>query len=436
VSDSWGKVHAIWVADLDNSEESADNALYYSSWDGEKWSIPNDIYFEPRGGLWKPRVTADANGWLHLAWTRNGNLYYSRARIEDADQANGWIVPYSPNTLKVTNVSLAVDSSNNVHAVFCYNRDGGYLAYQRTTDVDRWTTPVELDIIEGCWTRIAVDERDRLHVVYSEQPGSGPGSAVYYLFSDSGGSNWDSPQIIDDGSTGYVDQYGPSWINVVTIGADEVHIIWHGAPSGQRWHQWSEDGGDTWSEPSQVFADHRGLTEPVALAADSEGTLHIVTLGWLETEERPIGPYYSNWKDGKWAALTAITERTDWDPEGPEIVIAGGNKLITTWRHQEIDTNQAWTAFLPLDVPAKTHPPRITRISETDTISQQALTVDEDEIMVDSSTEQLSNNKSLSDDPASGFLFDPIFAAFLSVALFLIAVIAASRYFSKRKQIR
>lgn len=436
VADSWGKVHAIWVADLDASEESAGNALFYSSWDGEKWSNPNDIYFEPRGGLWKPRVVVDTNGWLHLAWTRNGKLYYSRARVENANQANSWTVPYSPSTLKATNVSLAVDSSSNVHAVFCYNRDEGYLAYLRTTDVDRWTTPVELASVEGCWTRIALDEKDRLHVVYSEQPGSGPGSAVYYLSSDSRGSNWDSPRIIDDGSSGYVDQYGPSWINVAAIGPDEVHIVWHGAPSGQRWHQWSEDGGDTWSEPSQLFPNHRGLTEPVALAADSEGTLHMVTTGWLETEERPIGPYYSKWKDGKWAPLTEITKRTNWDPEGPEIAIAGGNKLVTSWRHQENDTNQAWTAFLSLDAPAKTPPPRITRISETDTISQQPLVVDTDEPTVDSSTEQLSSKVPISDDPSGGLLFDPILAAFLFVALFLIATIAAARYFSKRNQIR
>lgn len=431
-ADPWGTVHAIWVTDLDSSDQVANNSLHYSSWDGNTWSTPIDIYLEDSGGLWQPKMVADTDGWLHLTWTRSGNLYYSRAYVDDAGQTNGWSEPYSPSGLKASNASLAVDSSNNIHVVFCTNRAEGYLAYQRTDGIDRWTNPVELASTDGCWTRIAVDGSDRLHVVYSDQAESGDGSAAYYLQSTSLGSSWSSPVTVDDGGTGYVNQLGPSWINVAAIGLDEVHIVWQGAPAGQIWHQWSENGGVSWSAPLHLFPDHHGLTEPVALAADSENTLHMVTSGWLETGEKPNGPFYTKWEDGTWDSLSKITDRSDWDAEGPDMVIAGGYMLIVSWRHQEADTNQAWTYILPLDAPAIIHQPRFIQASENNAISQSQHPLNEQESIFDPASYQNSGSKPFSDDPDNDLSFDPMTTAVLIVAIFLVLTIVAGRYMSKR----
>ena len=73
-ADPWGTVHAIWVTDLASSDQAANNAIHYSSWAGDVWSLPIEIYFDLSGGLSQPKMVADSDGWLHLMWTRGGNL--------------------------------------------------------------------------------------------------------------------------------------------------------------------------------------------------------------------------------------------------------------------------------------------------------------------------------------------------------------------------
>ncbi|MGB3715257.1 MAG: sialidase family protein [Candidatus Promineifilaceae bacterium] len=352
VADLWGNVHAIFAAKTGIGEGASFDTLYYSKFDGYNWTQPIDVLYKSGSNFWSPQLTVDSDGWLHLVWIDGPMAMYSQASAHAADLADSWSEPIRVSQGTVRNASIVAGLDGYVHMVYCSSEELGYLAHARTANGSDWSRPVEIAMVGGCWTRAAEDENGGLHVVYSEQPGAGVGSAVYYTRSADGGASWSIPLLVDSKDEGYLENYGPSWVNLATVGTDEIHIIWDGTPAGQRWHQWSADRGETWSKPSQISSIHRGLTEPNALAVDSSGRVHMVSLGWLGAKDKPIGPFYTSWRDGLWSPLAFIGERGDWEPEGGSAAILGGNHLVAGWRHETGEGNEVWVSDMAIDSPS------------------------------------------------------------------------------------
>jgi hypothetical protein len=67
----------------------------------------------------------------------------------------------------------------------------------------------------------------------------------------------------------------PEWINVAVDEEDRVHLVWVGSPGASRVHQWSDDAGLTW-HPRQVAIPSGGYNGSLGLAVDGAGTLHLL----------------------------------------------------------------------------------------------------------------------------------------------------------------
>lgn len=351
VTDQWGNIHAIFPAMIGTGENAPFDTLFYAMFDGSQWTQPNDVLFRESGNFWLPQMTVDSDGWLHLVWIDGPRAMYSRAPVHAAGIANSWSEPTRISNDAVRNASIFAGGDGSIHVVYCSSEEADNLAHIKTENGYDWSRPVEITTTGGCWTMAAKDGNGRLHVVFSEQPGVGAGSAVYYSRSVDGGLSWTAPLEIDSKDERYLANYGPSWINVATVGLDEIHIIWDGNPAGQRWHQMSVDGGESWSEPYQIVSDHRGLTGPNTLIVDGSGTVHMVSLGWLDTEDNPKGPFHASWRDDDWTAMELIGERSDWDAEGGSAAILGGNLLVAGWRHQTGEGNEVWVSKMTIDSP-------------------------------------------------------------------------------------
>jgi len=263
--------------------------------------------------------------------------------------------------------------------------------------------------------------------VYSEQPASGPGIGVYYLRSNDAGDSWTELLQIDSGEAGYDDQYGPSWPNILAVGEDQVHIVWDGQPAGQRWHQWSNNSGTSWSKSEVINKLHRGLTEPNGLAVDSSGVVHLLTLGWLDTNEFPNGPFYTYWKDGEWAPISRVTERSDWDAEGPSLAVVNGNQLLATWRHQEGSTNEAWASSLLVDAPLISPEPIAPQF-----VDEQTSLDNSQPVNVEQGNDQLSvtsKPRAFAEDGVdrSNPILDPVLIAAIAAGLFLVLAFLVAR---------
>jgi hypothetical protein len=101
-------------------------------------------------------------------------------------------------------------------------------------------------------------------------------------------------------------------------------VAWAG---GGTFHQWSADGGQTWSVPTQLCGG-AGLTRAPALAVDSAGVVHLAAIC---TE----GLAYSCWREGTWSTPETIDAGSKgYEPYHPALVVSEGNRLFVLWAAQ------------------------------------------------------------------------------------------------------
>jgi hypothetical protein len=362
-ADMWGGVHAFWSVTFEE-DASIGDTLFYSFWDGLAWSAPVDVLYTPGEPIWIPKVAVDAQGWLHVVWTDNpaGQVWYIRVPATEASSVHAWARPIAVPAGLASGLSIGVDDAGTAHLVYCGAGAHQGVYHTSSPDGSSWSTSTYVgdtgntaaESIE-CRLGLAVDARDRLHVVWGQS--FVQVAPIYYSRSEDGGRNWLPPVEVDRKDERYWELYAPGRPNILAIGADEIHLVWFGAPGGQRWHQWSADGGDTWSPAEQIHPGFRGFMEPPGVASDSAGTLHLASSGWVD--DGPSGVFHTYWRDGHWSALALIPRPEGQAGEGGEytpLVVTGGNTL-----HAVGDLNGfggIWASSLALDVPGVPLEPR------------------------------------------------------------------------------
>ena len=343
------------------------DTLFYARWDGEVWSWPVDVLVSPRGSAaWYPDLAVTPDGTLHAVWNSAGapgELMYSHAPACCADDPRNWSPPVSLGMPVLDAPALAADDQGRLHAAFASSETGN-IVYRRSDDGGA-TWPVWVNILGemyqadeyAIYPRLAVDARGRVHIVWTVLPW--PGRLVMYARSDDGGDTWSEPQVIDSVYYGHYASAatGPGWgpilIDVETFGEDEVHLMWDGAPTVERNHVWSSDGGETWSGPNLLFPETTGVGRSGwnDMVIDSTGTLHVVSLG---------GPLYDTWPGGDPSRSTLIAQGRE--TEGAElmrIALSLGNQLHVVWHDK--GTGQPYPVWYVagemVEVPAVTAQP-------------------------------------------------------------------------------
>ncbi len=135
-------VHIAWYDERDGNSE-----LYYkrSTNGGVSWSADTRITIDP--GLSQSPCIAASGSFVHIFWDEdrdlNGEVYYIRSTNEGA----GWEPPIrlTYDSAWSWNPSVAV-SNNNVHVVWCDDRDGNQeIYYNRSSDAGiSWGTETRL----------------------------------------------------------------------------------------------------------------------------------------------------------------------------------------------------------------------------------------------------------------------------------------------------
>jgi len=342
-TDMAGNVHVMWGQTKGREEQPA---LFYTRWNGEEWSPPLDVLISPQGdSAGFPDLAVAPDGTLHAVWgtSVSGELMYAHALACCADDARNWSQPVSLGMPVTAAAALVAGARGRLHAAFA-SLETGNVVYRRSDDGGA-TWPVWVVILGEMhqgdeytgYPRLAVDGRGRVHAVWSVLPW--PGRLVMYARSDDGGDNWSEPQVIDSVYYGHYAtdrdlDYGPIFIDVEAFGEDEVHLIWDGAPTVERTHIWSFDGGETWSEPSLLIPELTGVGRQGYndMVVDSAGTLHAVALG---------APYHASWSAGRWSPSTVIAQHGA--SEFMRIAQGLGNHLHVVWLdYAGLETQTVW----------------------------------------------------------------------------------------------
>jgi hypothetical protein len=348
VADAAGNVHLVWSQTMGaNPPPGEGDTLYYARWDGTKWTEPVDVLVSPQGALEWPDLAITPDGMLHLVWDTGGTssvLFYAHAPACCANDVHQWSEPTALQGPMLGGASaILADQQGRLHIAYS-SLDSGSVMYMYSNDGGQsWSRPVAISGTDlqsdefTNWPRLAMDDRGRLHAVWTVMPW--PGRAVMYARSDDGGLSWGKPTVIDTASRpDYANNsYGPIYIDVVTRGEDEVHLIWDGAPTVERNHIWSADGGKTWSKPILLFPEitDSGRSGFNDMAVDSAGTLHAIALG---------GPFHATWEDPVWSTSQRIPMPASVS-SGAELVrlaISRGNTLHVVWLKKDARPFTVW----------------------------------------------------------------------------------------------
>jgi hypothetical protein len=333
VCDPYQNMHMFWA---DNSDTASSATIYYRTDISGNWSIPKDILLSDPAVYYLSAAVSGRDNTVHLAWSNDVGrslLYYSVAPLVDAGNPRAWLKPVVLDE-NIFNPVVQVDPAGAVHIVYASSDEGqtnfDVLHLQSADGGITWSDP---DIIfstvfsQQSYIRIemAIDGKGRIHVGLTQRSVEyGVYYEAGYVRSPDGGVTWDPYVVIDDTSGTF---QGVEWIAPYAFGDDEIHLTWH---DPRRLHQQSNNGGRTWSSPTEIMPLGAAFGGPNHLAKDSAGNLY-AAIAWSD------GVYVVGQDELGWGLPEQVDNRPI-DPHGQHIVSCQGNQLHVIYWDRTGDT--------------------------------------------------------------------------------------------------
>lgn len=347
VVDANGRTHVIW------REDAVPSFFYASEVDGA-WREPVAVRLpftttDQVGNeiLLDPFLLADDQGRMHAFWqNEDANLLYSSAPVDEIATFSSW---GSPQRLAETAVDFAVaQAGGGLYLTYVRNAETGeapagiYLrqlaggaqawsdpslvfqsAYFRSIDATEANVGVAASLSEIAATApitetAPVTATETLTATAGVATSADSALAapanvllvwdnalqeqVYAMQSNDSGATWTEAAIVDARAADDAEEdAGPAHIVSFARG-DELHMTWvagHGNGCVQ-YHQWSGDGGRTWSLPRMIAAEGLDCPTSNAFVAGEEGLILLLSqIGGVN--------YLRAWNGSDWS----VPERQD-----------------------------------------------------------------------------------------------------------------------------
>jgi hypothetical protein len=385
--DSSGRVHVVWCQTVRSSVEPEESGrlperAFYTVWDGQSWSEPNDIV-PPNREIVRNAITVDRGDRLHFVYAYrvrgmgSTGIYYTQADSDVAWAANAWSPPHLVSGRGRSYMGdVGIDDDGVLHLIIDDTGDlesdicpaCADIFYRRSIDGGQtWSSPIDLAAMPwgASHEQMEIDPAGTLHVTWDEgwDRLTGRGQPIYsaYVASSDGGLTWSEPLTIAHPVTGTTQ---------LAVGADGdggVMLVWRMASVEDNaiYYQWSRNGGRTWGAPASIPAIFaRTWMSPYDMydmATDSAGHIHLVAVGRLSDERTaPLGVYHLVWDGAAWSGPETVYAR-DNAPEYPKLEILRGNRLHLVWftRPDEFGEGQyhVWYTQGQSDAPYQAPPP-------------------------------------------------------------------------------
>jgi hypothetical protein len=350
IADRFGNVHVFWSEEIGGEPIMGvpkalihdGNTIMYTRWDGKSWTQPIDILFVPNDNVATYiAVTLDKDNWLHVIWSGQSDIFYSKAPAWKADSARSWSDPVavaSDNARSQWESDILASADGNLHILYATGgSDAGIYHILSQDRGETWGPPVRvsgpLDLLEESVSnaRMCADGTGRLHATWQTNQQDGFGQSAYYARSTDGGATWSTPYQLGYREPG---DYGVVFPGIACVGDSEIHIInvggaWHNG----RYEHISTDGGATWSEPYHILTDLEGVNGYTYLLTDGAGQKHLITTMRTRAEQQG-GTFYARWLGNEWSPVTlAVPESEDTGP-GAHWTVATvrlGNEIHVIW---------------------------------------------------------------------------------------------------------
>ncbi len=319
VADAQEQVHVFWTQLINGSSGSGvsnstiASAIYYSRWNGDRWSLPSAVLTTPAGDARQPAVTLDAKGHLLTVWSGgDGEIYFSLADSRQATSSSDWATPQTLPSLRPlgSSPSIIVDKSGTIYVAYAVplNEERGVYLTQSKDDGKTWSQPIQIfDGAAAGWEMVdkpilALAGEGQLHVLWIRSTipsGTGP-QALYYARSEDGGQTWSAAQEVVEKHV--------VWSDLIGLDGGLVYRLWQedSAGRGMVWHQYSTDDGVTWSNPTSI-SSFGGSNGPITFSVDSAGGLHLLLLN--DRGEGLFSLQHWSWQGDRWVTQEGLELR-------------------------------------------------------------------------------------------------------------------------------
>lgn len=323
--DQAGNVYVVWSEYFRPDDGGWGDAISLAMWDGNVWSEANDIYTAPPfNTAHLPAIAVDSRGLIHLIWLQGYRLLYGHAWSQHEPwKALSWSEPQGLSQGDAYWNDIAVDGRDRIHVVWSEAEVG--LVYARSVDGgETWSEPTEIAQRESDQVMLASDGEDSLYVTWAHVRGNAVDAwPVYFSYSQDAGQTWSEPVDLAESQP---DKY--EWPDVAVDGQGTVHLVFYRPFIWSFCHRTFSPQDGTWSDLQVVKT---GLAMPYGhpgLATDSDGRPHVV----VPTLGVSCGVFHTVWDRQAWSPMTRISTNTVGKASHMgRLVIGQGNQLHVVW---------------------------------------------------------------------------------------------------------
>ncbi|MCA9916346.1 MAG: exo-alpha-sialidase [Anaerolineales bacterium] len=391
-------IHAFWsqsenpvaTGRISNPLTVPGNEIFYSRLEAGAWSAPRPVLASPNGSQADfPAVASNRQGSLFVVWAGDepNGIYFSRALADRAASVTEWIEPQilpAPRE-SATWPSIVSDGGSRIYVAYTIplNEERGIYLTRSDDDGDTWSDAVLVFDGEAAnWDLIGPPSLTRtldgtMHLLWTRwtQVPEMQAIALAYSRSEDDGQTWSAPEIVTE----------EPLLGSSILGVQErlVHRIWTGLLDSRPviLHQFSEDGGLTWSAAGRVV-DPSFVPGPTVLIADQNENPVILHLAENNASQLVLQEWV--WRTDRWVegeqqmlqetavnadAISAIAA-----PDGQIAVMYGSlilqeddsliDEMIYTGRQWPVDDLSVTRAPLPTLTPTPVVQPTNTPIPE------------------------------------------------------------------------
>jgi len=279
--DDKDQFHMLWIQrDQNNGQENS--SIYYTKWDGIIWTQPQTIYVATQGDISELDTAVDRER-IMVVWSEgiNNQILFSWSNTDKAQNPSEWATPLQSSTPLFTGTSPRLHANNSGIVYIAYskpiNEDRGIYVVKSTDEGKNWSAPSQVfnagdagwDIADS--PELATDQSGSVHVTWVKKsfPEDGYLLALYTSQSGDQGATWLNPSVVEEGDL--------TWGQINGIRSSNLYRTWQEVDIGTQlvnWHQFSIDGGVTWSLPTSVTDPEDEIGSPV-VTTDTAGRLYL-----------------------------------------------------------------------------------------------------------------------------------------------------------------
>lgn len=380
VVDEKNQFHVFWIQ-KDQVDSNLTYSIYYARWDGNQWSQPVNIYSAPQGEI-SHLAAAVQKEQLLIVWSESADnsILFSWSNIDNGINPAEWITPVVLSTARYTGTSPVVlaDNSGVIYVAYSkpINEERGIYIVKSTDNGKNWSDPNQVFNGEAAgWDLIgppalASDEYGSINVIWGKEsyPADSNLLGLYSSQSRDQGSNWSSPELVAEGEI--------TGLQFTGTANYTLHRIWQAVDVSARlvnWHQYSINGGATWSQPTSITDPEDYVATPV-VTTDTAGRLYLFQP--IQISPQMTGITYRLWDTEQWQVGDRIvfSNPEDFTPDSLAAAISPSGNLMLVYLGQATDSTTGSTNYSlsfvsqTIEIPAITQTPKPTLgVEETQT---------------------------------------------------------------------